>query len=165
MSLQLQNVEAVLAVDIMNGLAKNNQIPWKSKTDMKFFKNKTIYNTVIMGSKTLLSLPNAAPLKNRINIVITSNKEMYLNKYRDAPNIFFFDIEEIIVFMKKNTNTKFYIIGGNKIYNLLLPYCSRIWLTKIKKDYKCDLMFNYNISVYTKEVIYDDSELEIQHLH
>ena len=161
MSLKLTNVEAILAVDLLNGLAKNETIPWKSKTDLNFFKNKTLNNTVVMGSKTLLSLPNAMPLKNRTNIVITNQKEKYSNIYKTFDNIFFLDLNDTLQFMKTNTNNKFFIIGGNKIYNELLPYCSTIWLTKIKKNYNCDLIFNYDISSFTKEIIYEDTELDI----
>ena len=63
-------------------LAKNDTIPWKSKTDLNFFKSKTLNNTVIMGSKTLLSLPNAMPLKNRTNIVITLTPNYTPHKLR-----------------------------------------------------------------------------------
>jgi dihydrofolate reductase len=161
MSLKLTNVEAILAVDLLNGLAKNDIIPWKSKTDLTFFKSKTLNNTVIMGSKTFLSLPNAMPLKNRTNIVITNKKEKYSNMYETIDNILFLDLKETLHFMKTNTAIKFFIIGGNQIYNELMPYCSTIWLTKIKKNYDCDLIFNYDISTYTKEIIYEDTELEI----
>lgn len=161
MSLKLTNVQAILAIDSLNGLAKNDNIPWKSKTDMIFFKNKTIENTVIMGAKTLLSLPNSQPLANRTNIVITSQKQKYSNIYNNISNIYFLDLEETVHFMKKNVNNTFFIIGGNQIYNLLLPYCSTIWLTKMKQNYNCDLIFNYDISTYIKEVIYEDNDLQI----
>jgi dihydrofolate reductase len=168
MSLKLPNVEAILAVDYCNGLAKNGKIPWKSKTDMMFFKNKTLGHIVIMGSKTLFTLPNAEPLKNRTNVVITSEPEKYSNLYNDFKNnLLFFDFEQTLEFMKSNKNKTIFIIGGNQIYKLLLPYCSIIWLTKMKENYNCDLMFNlYSdiISTYTKEVIYGDSELEIMSL-
>jgi dihydrofolate reductase len=75
--------------------------------------------------------------------------------------LFFLELEETIDFMKSKPNNKFFIIGGNQIYNLLLPYCSTIWLTKIKQNYNCNLLFTYDISSYTKEVIYEDIELEI----
>jgi dihydrofolate reductase len=164
MSLKLTNVQAILAVDLLNGLAKNEIIPWKSKTDLNFFKNKTLNHTIVMGSKTLLSLPNAMPLKNRTNIVITNQKEKYSNMYKNTDNIFFLDLKETLDFITKNTDNTFFIIGGNQIYNKLLPYCSTIWLTKIKLNYDCDLIFNYDISSYSKEIIYEDSELEIMYL-
>ena len=169
MSIKLSNVEAILAIDSNNGLAKNGLIPWKSKTDMTFFKNKTYENIVIMGSKTLFSLPMAQPLKNRTNIVITNEKEKYSNLYKEynqnKKDLIFLNLSETLEFMKINTDKKIFIIGGNQIYNLLMPYCSSIWITKMKKDYMCDLIFDLSsLSTYTKEVIYEDNELEIMKL-
>jgi len=161
MSIKLPNVEAILAVDSNYGLAKNGIIPWKSKTDMMFFKNKTINHFIIMGSKTLLSLPKAQPLKDRTNIVITNQKEKYSKLYNNG-NLVFLDLEETLRLINSDKNSKFYVIGGNQIYNLLLPYCSTIWITKIKTNYDCDLIFNHWLtSTYTNKIIYEDTELEI----
>ncbi len=145
-------------------MAKNGTIPWKSKTDMTFFKNKTLENIVIMGSKTLLSLPNSKPLKNRTNIVITNEKEKYLKIYEDYNNCVFLNLKETISMIQTNKFHKYFIIGGNQIYKLLLPYCSGIWLTKIKQNYDCDLMFVTDMSMYDTKIIYEDDELEIMYL-
>ena len=162
MSLRIPNVEAILAVDSVYGLAKNGKIPWKSKTDMAFFRKITIECVVVMGSKTLLSLPKSLPLKNRTNIVITNEKEKYSNLYKDYNHyLIFLSLEETIQYIQSNNNNKIFIIGGNQIYNLLLPYCSNIWLTKMRQTYDCDLIFNYDISRYSKHLIYEDAELEI----
>ena len=56
-------MESIIAIDFLGGIGKNNSIPWHSKTDIKFFLNKTIYNIVIMGKNTFLSLPENKPLK------------------------------------------------------------------------------------------------------
>ena len=121
MSVKLTNVEAILAVDSLNGLAKNGSIPWKSKTDLTFFRNKTLQNTVIMGMKTFLSLPNVQPLKNRVNFVITNKPEKYSNIYKD---VFFVSFEQVLQIIESNPQNKYFIIGGNQIYKLLLPYCT-----------------------------------------
>ena len=163
MSIKLPNFEAILSIDSNNGLAKNGKIPWKSKTDMMFFKNKTIDHIVIMGSKTLLSLPKQVPLKDRTNIVVTHQKEKYSKLYHNN-NLIFLDLEETLRLIKTDTKNKIFIIGGNDIYNLLLPYCSTIWITKIKQNYDCDLIFNFTSlleTTYTKEIVYEDNELEI----
>ena len=86
-------IEAIVAVDSKNGIAKDGKIPWKSKTDMKFFKEKTTGSIIIMGSTTLESLPNAMPLPNRINIVVTRTPAKFTcyPKYSQLDNIFFWD--------------------------------------------------------------------------
>jgi dihydrofolate reductase len=71
-------MEAILAIDSNNGISKDGYIPWKSKKDMTFFYNTTKNNVVIMGKNTYLSLPdNCKPLKNRLNIVLTSVPDIF----------------------------------------------------------------------------------------
>jgi dihydrofolate reductase len=72
-------MEAIYAIDSKYGLSKKGFIAWKSNKDMIFFKNKTMNNIFIMGKNTYFSLPkNYRPLKNRLNIVLTSNPEKYI---------------------------------------------------------------------------------------
>jgi dihydrofolate reductase len=161
----LQNVHAILAVDINNGLAKDGKIPWKSKTDLKFFKTQTTNNVVVMGTNTLLSLPKGEPLQNRMNIVVTNNCEKYSKVYDAYENICFVNAEQVINIIKNCYKDKtIFVIGGNQIYNLLMPYCSTVWLTKIKANYECDLIFKYELSQFKREIIYEDLELEIMRL-
>jgi dihydrofolate reductase len=178
---------AIVAVDSKNGIAKDGKIPWKSKTDMKFFREQTTGNIIIMGSTTLLSLPNALPLPNRINIVITRTPEKYTcyPKYSQLDNIFFWDESTVLSFLDnpdlankflikaekekekgKELNKKIFVIGGQQIYDLLMPFCSDLFLTKIKSDYNCDLHLScLNTIVFDKDckIYYEDDELQITH--
>ncbi len=62
----------IVAVDRNWAIGKNNKLMWSIPADMKFFREKTKGNIVIMGRKTLESFPQGQPLKGRVNIVITS---------------------------------------------------------------------------------------------
>ena len=175
-------ITAIVAVDEKYGIAKDGKIPWKSKTDMKFFKDQTTGHIIIMGSKTLMSLPNAMPLPNRINIVLTRTPEKYTcyPKYSQLDNIFFWDEALVYEFltMKKMENKflikaeqnndaknkKIFVIGGQQIYDLLLPFCNSVLITKIKKDYHCDLCLPYLKDIETNAIVlYEDEELQIMH--
>jgi dihydrofolate reductase len=143
------NIEAIIAIDEEFGLAKNGKIPWKNKEDMKFFKQKTIGNIVIMGSQTLLSLPNQLPLGNRYNIILTNNKQEFIEKYSSHLNICFYNYNELMNYITNvETDKTIYVIGGKQIYNLLFPLCSKIWLSTIHGDYKCDLKIKLNFENY-----------------
>ena len=170
----MNNIEAIVAVDNNYGIAKNGQIPWKSITDMRFFKQKTINNIVIMGFKTFLSLPKEKPLIDRLNIVITHNTNKYVNEKYD--NLLFLDEITLLDFIHNsnkyvlldnhkylNNDYKMYIIGGQQIYNLLYKYCSTFWITKIKANYECDLFFSKEIVEIFNTIIveYENDELEI----
>jgi len=169
-------MEAILVLDINNGLSKEGIIPWTSKKDMQFFYNKTKNNILIMGKNTYFSLPeNSRPLKDRLNIVLTSNPEFLSNneisKYNNIlftkdDNIFktiFYNREKYInTYPSLSRNFKIYIIGGKQIYEKFFPLCKTIWLTRIKKNYMCDLVFEYNYEKEFKEELYDEtSELKI----
>jgi dihydrofolate reductase len=171
-------MESILAYDLNNGISKNGAIPWKSKTDMSFFYNTTKGNVVIMGRTTFLSLPeNCRPLKNRLNIVLTSNPDLYANdeKYKNANNLVFtsnLNIYQEIMQNKEKYNSlltslspdfKIIIIGGKQIYDAYFPLCETVWVTRIKKDYQCDLFIDYDFANQFKdrEIIKDDDELVI----
>lgn len=168
-------MQAIIAIDMKNGMAKNGKIPWYSKKDLSFFKAQTLNNVIIMGSSTFMSLPRSEPLKNRLNIVITRTPDDYNMKYVDFDNVVFLNQEELFDFMNDpysliNDNWYKYlkkdfvifVIGGNQIYNMLIPYCKTIWLTRIKDVFDCDLVFDSNLSNFNDIIsIYEDDDISI----
>ena len=173
-------IEAIVAVDSKNGIAKDGKIPWKSKTDMKFFKEQTTGHIIIMGSTTLASLPNALPLPNRLNIVVTRTPAKFTcyPKYSQLDNILFWDEATLFAFLNNpNLNNKFlnnqeqinkkiFVIGGQQIYDLLCPFFSAIWVTKIKADYNCNLHLSFldKTNLENFKIYYEDDELQIMRL-
>jgi dihydrofolate reductase len=163
------NMEAIYAIDSQNGLAKNGQIPWKSKKDLKFFKDKTKNNVIIMGKNTYLSLPNGY-LKDRLNIILTRNPDLIMDNpfvmMTNADYIYKLILQDREKWKKSfpylNDNFTIFFIGGKQIYEQFVPLCDKIWVTEIKKDYNCDLFFHYDYSKqFNKEVIEEDDELRI----
>ena len=111
-------------------------------------------------------MPNSKPLPNRLNIVVTNNKEKYNNLYN---NLVAYNLEEVVNMIMSDILTNFFIIGGNQIYSLLLPYCSTIWLTTIwlttiKTHHMCDIILEYDLSSYNYTDVYEDNELTITQL-
>ena len=123
--------EAIVAMDENNGISVNTCIPWKSKTDLNFFKTKTINNMFVTEEKLLQ---------------FVKNPESY------------FDITKH-PYLSKNYNI--YLIGGEQVYRTFCIYCSTIWITKIKSDYKCDLIFSFDLTAYDKTIEYEDDEMQI----
>jgi dihydrofolate reductase len=165
-------MEAIYATDSEHGLAKDDIIPWKSKKDINFFLNKTLYNVVLMGRKTFFSIPTKhRPLRNRLNIVLTNNKDI---QHTHLDNTIFtndFNIYNTILTNKTLYNIKYpylqlnfkiFVIGGKHIYEQFIPLCNKIWVTIIKHNYNCNLFFYYNFSNnFNKNIIDDDNELTI----
>ena len=162
-------MQAIYAVDLNNGLSKNGIIPWTCKKDMSFFMNKTKNNIVIMGKNTYFSLPeNNRPLRNRLNIVLTTK-----NFINDNSNIIFtndiFIHQQILSSREQYCETYNYLkkdftiffIGGKMIYEHFIPICNCVWVTRIKNDYNCNLFINYDYSNYSSDIYEEDDELII----
>jgi dihydrofolate reductase len=164
-------MEAIIAMDVLNGIAKNNVLPWNSNTDMKFFYHKTIKNIVLMGNITFLSIPEKhRPLKNRLSIVFTREPNKYVNNdyviYTNDLNI----TNDILSNREKynekysylSKNYKLICIGGKQIYEQFIPFCNTFWITKFKQNYECDLYFDWKLFKYyfnsDNGVIIDEDE-------
>jgi dihydrofolate reductase/thymidylate synthase len=148
-------INLIYAKDIMNGIGKNNKLPWKIKADMNWFKSFTSNfniinknNIVVMGHNTWKSIPeNFKPLNNRLNIILSKNNYSDLSNYitqKNYKNVLVLNsIDEVIDIYKKYNETM-WIIGGKQIYYDFL-YCSDyIFITKLYKNYNCDLVLDDN---------------------
>ena len=121
-------ISAIVAVDNDWGIGFNGELLEHIPEDLKYFKKLTTDNVVIMGSKTWYSLPNK-PLPNRDNIVIIETEYPYVEN--DA---LFCNLEDLIDHLDENHN--WFVIGGGSIYKQLLPYCDRVYVTKIYKTHE-----------------------------
>ncbi len=120
-------ISAIVAVNNDWGIGYNGNLLEHIPEDLKYFKQLTTGNTVIMGRKTWDSLPNK-PLPNRTNIVITNNTNM-------EGQAEFMDLIDAMLYFIYNKNDDIFIIGGGKIYEELLPMCDRVYVTKIIKNH------------------------------
>ena len=108
---------------------------WSIPADMKFFRETTKGNIVIMGRKTLESFPQGQPLKNRVNIVITRKKD-----YKVKGAVIVHSVEEAVKEAKKYEGELF-VIGGESIYRAMLAYCDTAYVTKIDHAFDADTYF------------------------
>ena len=145
-------ISAIVAVNNDWGIGYNGDLLIRIPEDMKFFKEKTMTNVVVMGRKTLESFPNGLPLKNRTNIVLTHN-ENYDGKGAIVVNT----MEALLEELKKYNSEDIYVIGGEQIYKALLPYCDVAHITKIEFAYDADAYFP-NLDEMPEWKIVADSE-------
>lgn len=125
----------IVAVDKNWAIGKENKLLVSIPADMKYFRETTKGNIVIMGRKTLESFPQSQPLKNRVNIVITKNPD-----YQVKGAVVVHSVEEAIEESKKYEG-EVYVIGGESIYRAMLPYCKTAYVTKIDHAYAADTYF------------------------
>ena len=134
-------IKGILAIDENGGISKGKSMPWpKNSTDLKWFKQNTLNNIVIMGRKTWEDPFMPTPLKSRINIIAT-NKDPSL--YSGADYYFSGDLnKKIMDIQRKYENKDVFIIGGAEIINLTMESIEEFYLTRIYGNYKCEKFIN-----------------------
>ena len=122
----------IVAVSENYGIGKEGKLLFNLKKDLKYFKEKTLNKVVVMGRKTFMSIPNA-PLKNRTNIVLTTDKTF-------CPDgvIVVHSFEELFKQIEKYDNNDVFIIGGATLYNKLIDRCYKGYITKIHTTVDAD---------------------------
>ena len=126
----------IVAADKNWAIGKNNKLLVSIPQDMKFFRETTTGKVVVMGRKTLESFPGGQPLKKRVNIVLTSDKNYHVNGADIVHSI-----DALLEELKKYPAEDIYVIGGESIYRQLLPYCDKAYVTKIEHAYDADTFF------------------------
>ena len=129
-------MKLIAAVDKNWGIGNKGKLLVSIPEDMKFFRETTTGNVVVMGKNTLLSFPNGLPLKNRINIVLTTDKSFTA---KDAMIVH--SMEEAMEEIKKYNTGNVYVIGGASIYQQMLDYCDTAYITYIDYSYDADTYF------------------------
>ena len=123
-------ISAIVAVDEDWGIGFNGELLEKIPEDMKYFKELTTGNTVVMGRKTWDSLP-IKPLLNRGNFIISREIPLLMENKAIRMNL-----DMIKDTMEANKDENYFIIGGGQIYKELLPLCDRVYVTKIFKEHE-----------------------------
>jgi dihydrofolate reductase len=150
----MNDFELIVAMDIDGCIGKNNSIPWYLPEDLKHFKEITENSIVIMGRKTFESLPYG-PLKNRLNIVISSRLDHIYN----YSNVIVTDIVDVFNIIQKYRKkyAKVFIIGGSQIYKLFIKYCNKLHITYINISIKHDIN---DASIANELITFDKSLLD-----
>ena len=129
-------MKAILSADRNWGIGNGNKLLVSIPSDMKFFRQKKKEKVVVMGRKTLESFPNGQPLKNRTNIVLTENPD-----YRVKDAVIVHSKEELLKTLEQYDTEDIYIIGGESVYRMMLPYCDTVLVTKIDRAFQADTFF------------------------
>lgn len=170
----------ILAATPNLGIGNSGGLPWPQlKKEMGFFARVTKrtspsaasngakkINAVLMGRKTWESIPpKYRPLKDRLNVVITSNPEDFAKKLDrktdvEGPMVCSGIMDAISQLENPDKSNlpsqdleldKVFVIGGASIYKtaLELPQTKRVLLTKIHKEFECDTFFPVNLEETT----------------
>lgn len=152
-----KKIYMILATDEAGGIGIGNQLPWRFKEDMAFFKRMTTSTeaekkAVIMGRKTWDSIPEKfRPLKNRENIVVSRSRKLSIPHLASS-------LEEALD-KAKALKSSCYLMGGASLYAEAIEkkLVDVIYLTQIKKRFDCDA-FAPDLSMYHEKETLEEGE-------
>lgn len=124
-------ISLIAAMDKNNVIGYNNDMPWSLPNDLKHFKEVTSHSTIIMGRKTYESI--GRPLPNRRNIILSRSG------YETNDDVeVISSIDEIKKLAKKE---EVFVIGGGTIYEQVISFADRLYITRIDAELKGDTYF------------------------
>ncbi len=129
----------IVAMGKHREIGKNNNLLWHLPRDMKFFKETTTGNTVVMGRKSWESIPKKfRPLPHRRNIVITRNPE-----YKADGATVITDFNALSQYVSEDE--KCFITGGAQIYLLALEkgIVDEMYITQVEATFEADTYFPF----------------------
>ena len=139
-----EKFDIIVATDLNRGIGKNNQLPWRISTDLKYFRDLTtstpvsdVKNAVIMGRKTWESIPAGfRPLKNRVNVILSRNPA-----YSLPQGVFKADsLDAAFTLLARGPIDRVFVIGGAEIYAQAMQHerCGLLYLTEVRSRFDCD---------------------------
>lgn len=138
------NITLIAAVASTGVIGKDGEIPWDYPSDMKHFKETTTGHTLIMGRKTHESMTDSVggTLPNRTHYVLSTQDPEDIDYGREQDVRVFNSAEELIAhIVGVETDTQYYVVGGEEIYRQLLPYANEILLTYVHEVVDGDAVF------------------------
>ena len=159
----MTKVSLIVAMDRNRGIGRDNDLMWHLPNDMRFFKETTENQIVVMGRKNYDSIQEKyRPLHNRENVILTKNTSF------EASNCsVFHSLDAALSAYQSDKNRKFFIIGGGQIYKLALEakILEEMFITHIDGNYDADTFFpDFNESDWNKELLMSQA-IDEKHRH
>ena len=159
----MTKVSLIVAMDRNRGIGRDNDLMWHLPNDMRFFKETTENQIVVMGRKNYDSIPEKyRPLPNRENVILTKNTSF------EASNCsVFHSLDAALSAYQSDKNRKLFIIGGGQIYKLALEakILEEMFITHIDGNYDADTFFpDLNESDWNKELLMSQA-IDERHRH
>lgn len=123
----------IVAADNKWGIGRNGGLLASIPTDMKYFKDHTTGKVVVMGRKTLESMPGKRGLPKRTNYVLTTNPD-----YEAERCIVVNSEDELWEELSQYDPDEVFLIGGAALYNKFYRMCDRLYVTKMDADLNAD---------------------------
>ena len=141
----MKNLSLIAAMGKNHEIGLDNHLLWHIPEDLKFYKETTWGKNVIVGRKTLFSMPEKA-FEGRVAYVLSPDK---LDVNFDVNS--FDNINNLLSFVESREDD-FIVIGGASMYEQFLPYVDTMYLTEIDEYFDADTFFPY----------FDEEEFDVE---
>ena len=142
-------ISIIAAIGKNNELGLNNDLIWHLPNDLKYFKETTLNQTIVMGYNTFVSLGRVLP--NRKHIVLSFEKIKLPDEV-----IQFNNMEDLNNYIK---DKDVFIIGGASMYKQFIDECDKLYLTEIDDTHKADAYFpKFDKNLFNKKIIGTNSD-------
>ncbi len=135
----------IAAIGKNRELGKNGQLIWHIPEDLQFFKRTTMGHPILMGRKTFESLPGMLPGRKHYVVSRSQNST--------GDNLVY--VNDLAKFSSSPHDEEIFVIGGGQIYQEMLKYANKIYLTEIDAaDTDADTFFpEFDKSKYNYEIL------------
>jgi len=146
---------AVAAMADNRVIGRDGGLPWHLPEDLRFFKNLTSGETVLMGRKTFESI--GRPLPKRRNLILSRS----LRAVSGDVDLFS-SIGDLVQAL--GADEKVFVIGGAEIYRLTMDFWTEVYLTRVKRKVGGDTFFPFfEDRCREPKTILEEEEFSVQH--
>ncbi len=144
---------AIAAMSENRVIGDQGKIPWHLPEDFRWFKHKTMGGTLVMGRKTFESM--GEPLPGRKTVILSRTPRAF-------PGTKSYDDVEVFR-ASEATSSLVWICGGAEIYQQILPSCSVLYLTRVKRTVAGDAFFPpFEDNFELDQTIHDNAQFRVE---
>ncbi len=128
------NLSMIFAMGSNRVIGRNGRMPWNLPGEMAYFRRTTWGHPVLMGRKNVRVDRQAAGRPHQHHL---------LEKYRLCAHScsVIHSVEQFFLEEYRGSEQEIFVIGGEQIYRLFLPYANRLFMTLIHHEFEGDAYF------------------------
>ena len=143
------NLAVVVAVAENGVIGRDGVLPWRLRSDLRYFRSVTLGKPVVMGRRTFLSI--GRPLPERINIVVSKSPDFAPADVTVVPSLGQ-ALDSAAATEYETGAEEAVVIGGAQLYKEALPVADRLYLTRVHATVNGDVYFPGLVPEHWKEV-------------
>lgn len=128
------NIVMIAAMDHNRVIGCRNEIPWSLPTDQQVFRHLTMGHTLLSGRLNFEAM--GRPLPGRRTVVMTRDP-----RYSAPGCELVHGIGDALARYGRDGQAPLFVIGGEQLYRMFLPYAHTLYVTRIHAEFEGDTYF------------------------